>query len=156
MKLAVGMLSLLVIAGCASSPIPQDLVSSAKVKVRSIDEIGSPSRKRHVVNIEFDYVITNYQNDEFMYRCAVHFLAVDGTSITSVSGEPLCKIDSQSGRSSVRWRTPFDDASPLHWKEVMTEIKYPLEMTVAILQYKRHWEPYMIGKSEFRKLTVRR
>lgn len=147
MKKFLGIVSIALLAGCASVNYSKIDDSQAVIKNLKVAELGKAGSDKHQLDVKFDYSINDYHDIPRLYRCSVLFVSSQNEMVTTTKERTPCKIDSKNGSVSIRWDTPLS-MSAGYSKEALRKMVLPLKYHVAIHQKKTSKTNVVIGMSE--------
>ena len=147
MKKLVTSITFLTLVGCASTNYSDFKMGEAFISNLEVKEVHNLKKRQHKLKLTFDYQISEYADGADLYNCSVQFLALDGTTTSTSTGNRLpCKLDKAKGEISITWPTLLDKTfSPS--KEQLSNIKYPMEYFVAIHQKTGKYTSQIIGQT---------
>ncbi len=154
MKTTSVFLFLLLLSGCTTTDYSKLELSSASITNIEFSESENLKKRKHIIEVSFDYDISNYNDDNGLYFCSVHFtLSNDMTMYSQKGNQRLCQINQSTGNLSIKWPSPIDKSFNTP-KETLVLLNYPLEFFVAIHQETNKNNNQIIGQSELQNSKI--
>lgn len=148
MKIVNFLIVVFFLSGCATTNYTTLELSTAEIKNLAFSESKNLKKRKHALNIAFDYDISTFNDIDGLYQCSVQFILNNGQTLSIHKGtKSPCTINSASGRVSINWPTPIDESLNAS-KETLAMITYPIQFFVAIHQNTGDRQNQIIGKSE--------
>jgi hypothetical protein len=136
--------------GCATTDYSKLQLSSATIKNLKITEIKNLEKRKHKIQVSFDYDISKFNDVNGLYHCSVQFVLNNNTTMTiHKSNKAPCEINSATGHISINWPSPIDRSLNTS-KKTLSMMIYPLEFFIAIHQDTSKKTNRFIGRSESR------
>lgn len=147
MKKLLGIVFIVLLAGCTSGNYSEIDNSQAVIKNLKVEELGVAGSDKHQLDVKFDYSINDYHDISGLYTCSVLFASSQNKLTSKIKNRTPCKIDANNGAISFRWDTPLSTNAGYSSEEI-GKLIMPIKYHVAIHQNKTSNTNVIIGMSE--------